>query len=184
GAVVVPVQRMPLPVVPDPAGPPPAGPAPGGDAPAYGPQPLSVRVPPRTPSPAPGASGSGTTHRQPPARDQALQRAAARAGLTGVPVKAVPPGNARPGTTPPKTVQRTNGTGGGGGTATAGTPGIPGIADTPDTAPTETTTPANRITGAELDALARRLIDPVSRLIRADMRRGRERAGRPHDGRR
>ncbi|MYT35373.1 hypothetical protein GTY66_04755 [Streptomyces sp. SID8356] len=175
---------MPLPVVPDPAGPPPAGPAPGGDAPAYGPQPLAVRVPPRTPSPVPGASGSGTTQRQPPAQAQALQRAAARAGLTGVPVKAVPPGNARPGATPPRTVQRTNGTGGVGGTATGGTPGIPGIAGTPDTAPMETTTPANRITGAELDALARRLIDPVSRLIRADMRRGRERAGRPHDGRR
>ncbi|NEE58563.1 hypothetical protein G3M55_80240, partial [Streptomyces sp. SID8455] len=43
---------------------------------------------------------------------------------------------------------------------------------------------ANRISGAEIEELARRLLDPVSRLIRADMRRGRERAGRLHDGRR
>ncbi|MDO0928892.1 hypothetical protein QQY24_27055 [Streptomyces sp. TG1A-8] len=38
--------------------------------------------------------------------------------------------------------------------------------------------------GIDLDDLARRLLDPVSRLLRADLRRGRERAGRPHDGRR
>ncbi|AXI75992.1 hypothetical protein G6W61_13415 [Streptomyces sp. KAI-26] len=158
---------MPLPVVPDPAGPPPAGPAPGGDAPAYGPQPLSVRVPPHTPSPALGANGPGATHRQPPTQAQALQRAAAQAGLTGVPVKAVPPRSARP-----KTIQRSD------------TTDAADITGTSETTTTETTTPANRITGAELDALARRLIDPVSRLIRADMRRGRERAGRPHEGRR
>jgi syndecan 1 len=35
-----------------------------------------------------------------------------------------------------------------------------------------------------LDDLARLLIEPVARLLRADLRRGRERAGRPHDGRR
>ncbi|WP_129261298.1 hypothetical protein [Streptomyces sp. M3] len=38
--------------------------------------------------------------------------------------------------------------------------------------------------GSELDDLARRLIDPVSRLLRAELRRGRERTGRPYDGRR
>ncbi|MFK0096839.1 hypothetical protein [Streptomyces sp. NPDC091040] len=39
---------------------------------------------------------------------------------------------------------------------------------------------------ADLDVedLARRLIDPVARLLRADLRRGRERSGRPYDGRR
>ncbi|MFI7383783.1 hypothetical protein [Streptomyces sp. NPDC049813] len=38
--------------------------------------------------------------------------------------------------------------------------------------------------GADLDELARRLIDPVSRLLRTELRRGRERTGRPADGRR
>ncbi|NEY37042.1 hypothetical protein GTU99_33840, partial [Streptomyces sp. PRKS01-65] len=36
----------------------------------------------------------------------------------------------------------------------------------------------------DLDDLARRLLDPVSRLLRAELRRGRERLGRPHDHRR
>jgi hypothetical protein len=34
------------------------------------------------------------------------------------------------------------------------------------------------------DELARRLFEPVSRLLRADLRHGRERAGRGHDRRR
>ncbi|HEX5495643.1 MAG TPA: hypothetical protein VFX70_13820 [Mycobacteriales bacterium] len=38
--------------------------------------------------------------------------------------------------------------------------------------------------GVELDELARRLLEPVSRLLRADLRQGRERAGHPHDTRR
>ncbi|QHC28296.1 hypothetical protein [Streptomyces sp. HF10] len=38
--------------------------------------------------------------------------------------------------------------------------------------------------GVDLEDLARRLLDPLARLLRADMRRGRERAGRPYDGRR
>jgi syndecan 1 len=38
--------------------------------------------------------------------------------------------------------------------------------------------------GPDLDDLARRLLDPVSRLLRAELRRGRDRTGRPHDGRR
>ncbi|MFI0717848.1 hypothetical protein [Streptomyces sp. NPDC021224] len=37
---------------------------------------------------------------------------------------------------------------------------------------------------AELDDLARRLLEPVSRLLRTELRRGRDRIGRPHDGRR
>jgi syndecan 1 len=36
----------------------------------------------------------------------------------------------------------------------------------------------------DLDDLARRLIEPVARLLRTELRRGRERAGRPHDSRR
>jgi hypothetical protein len=38
--------------------------------------------------------------------------------------------------------------------------------------------------GLELDELARRLIEPVGRLLRAELRQGRERAGRLHDRRR
>jgi hypothetical protein len=36
----------------------------------------------------------------------------------------------------------------------------------------------------DLDELARRLIEPVGRLLRAELRHGRERAGRLHDRRR
>jgi syndecan 1 len=38
--------------------------------------------------------------------------------------------------------------------------------------------------GIDLDALARRLLDPMARLLRTELRRGRERTGRPYDGRR
>ncbi|MCE0445643.1 hypothetical protein LT493_13340 [Streptomyces tricolor] len=38
--------------------------------------------------------------------------------------------------------------------------------------------------GLDLDDLARRLLDPVARLLRAELRRGRDCTGRPHDGRR
>ncbi|MEU9047880.1 MULTISPECIES: hypothetical protein [unclassified Kitasatospora] len=37
---------------------------------------------------------------------------------------------------------------------------------------------------ADLDELARRLVEPVGRLLRTELRRGRERSGRPYDGRR
>jgi syndecan 1 len=37
---------------------------------------------------------------------------------------------------------------------------------------------------SDVDDLARRLAEPVARLLRTELRRGRERAGRPHDGRR
>ncbi|MFD9582443.1 hypothetical protein ACFWBZ_33085, partial [Streptomyces griseus] len=109
---------------------------------------LSVRVPPRAPAQAAGAS-------RPENRAQAVQRAAANAGITGVPVRAAPP---KP--------------------AAGATDAATGSGDTSD-APS-----ANRLSGAEVEELARRLLDPVSRLIRADLRRGRERSGRLHDGRR
>ncbi|MFF9066520.1 hypothetical protein ACF09E_14320 [Streptomyces sp. NPDC014891] len=38
--------------------------------------------------------------------------------------------------------------------------------------------------GLDLDDLARRLLDPMARLLRTELRRGRERSGRPFDGRR
>ncbi|MFD4160436.1 hypothetical protein ACFWRT_08185 [Streptomyces cyaneofuscatus] len=197
GATVVPVQRMPLPVVPDPAGPPPAGPAPGGDAPLAGPPALSVRVPPRPHTPASGPSGTGpspsasaspgvgTTPGRPPTQAQVLQRAAAQAGLTGIPVTAVPPKSTRTGT---RADTQT-------GARRSTQPGVPkpvqraaddtsGFAPTSETPTENAASTASRLSGSEIEELARRLLDPVSRLIRADMRRGRERAGRLHDGRR
>ncbi|MFE0602051.1 hypothetical protein ACFW2T_18980 [Streptomyces sp. NPDC058892] len=67
--------------------------------------------------------------------------------------------------------------------------------DTGRTGPTATATAAARPGGGreaaphgggdlDLDDLARRLLDPVARLLRTELRRGRERAGRPFDGRR
>ncbi|WP_188273133.1 hypothetical protein [Streptomyces sp. CBMA152] len=48
----------------------------------------------------------------------------------------------------------------------------------------QSTVPPQHGDGIDVEDLARRLIDPVARLLRADLRRGRERAGRLHDGRR
>ncbi|MFH9266995.1 hypothetical protein ACH4KN_22505 [Streptomyces sp. NPDC017546] len=137
-----------MPVVPDSAGPPAAGPAPADGVAPGGPPGLSVRVPPRAPAQATGAG-------RPESRAQAVQRAAANAGITGVPVQAAPPKPA------------------------AGAAGAATRSDDASDAP-----PANRLSGTEIEELARRLLDPVSRLIRADLRRGRERSGRLHDGRR
>lgn len=39
-------------------------------------------------------------------------------------------------------------------------------------------------TDPDLDELARRLLDPLGRLLRAELRQGRERTGRLHDRRR
>ncbi|MGW6580252.1 hypothetical protein ACWF76_12770 [Streptomyces globisporus] len=137
-----------MPVVPDSAGPPATGPVTVGGAASGEPPRPSVRVPPRAP-----AQSAGPV--RPETRAQAVQRAAANAGITGVPVQAAP---AKP---------------------AAGAAGaVTGHADASD-AP-----PANRLSGTEIEELARRLLDPVSRLIRADLRRGRERSGRLHDGRR
>ncbi|MFJ4672549.1 hypothetical protein [Kitasatospora purpeofusca] len=79
----------------------------------------------------------------------------------------------------------------------ATTPGTnPGAATTPrSTAPDQRATAADRTGGSPRDAgaqggdldledLARRLLDPVARLLRAELRRGRDRAGRTFDGRR
>ncbi|MBP2324832.1 hypothetical protein JOF56_005217 [Kibdelosporangium banguiense] len=56
------------------------------------------------------------------------------------------------------------------------------------TAPTEPAPVAKAVEsssdGTDLDDLARRLFEPISRLLRADLRQGRERTGRLHDRRR
>ncbi|MFF9349050.1 hypothetical protein [Streptomyces sp. NPDC014734] len=133
-------------MVPDSVGPVATGPADGNGVAPTGPQALSVRVPrPPRPAPAPAArtgESDGTA--------RTVQRAAARAGITGVPVRAAP---VKPSESPGRAA-----------------PPAPAA--------------AARVTAADIEELARRLLDPVSRLIRADMRRGRERAGRLYDGRR
>ncbi|MFD7587623.1 hypothetical protein ACFV84_19640 [Kitasatospora sp. NPDC059811] len=109
-------------------------------------------------------SSSGSSGPARPSTDTArvLQRVAEQAGLHGVPLTAVP---ART----PVTVQTTASSP----PPTAAPPAQPGGGSS--TGPTS---------GADLDELARRLIEPVGRLLRAELRRGRERAGRPYDGRR
>lgn len=170
GAGAVPVQRLAFPVVPESATPATVTPMPesAGSAPS-GPPTLAVRVPQHaqaptrttthapTPTAAPTAAPTAGT-RASRATAEVLQRVAADAGITGVPVRAVPVQRSDP---PART-----------------TPAGP---DAPATGDPAT---ANRVTATDIEELARRLIDPVSRLIRADLRRGRERTGRLYDGRR
>ncbi|MEV5199482.1 hypothetical protein [Streptomyces sp. NPDC053720] len=166
----MPVQRMAFPVVPESAAPATAAPMPesAGSSP-HGPPTLAVRVPqhaPATTRTAPPASGRTATPAAAPAAGarnsrataEVLQRVAADAGITGVPVRAVPAQRSGPP----------------GRTAPAG----------PDTPATGDPATANRVSATDIEELARRLIDPVSRLIRADLRRGRERTGRLYDGHR
>ncbi|MFI9366441.1 hypothetical protein ACIG5E_36110 [Kitasatospora sp. NPDC053057] len=90
-----------------------------------------------------------------------MQRVAEQAGLSGVPMTAVPARR-------PSTVQ----------------------AAPTNAAPTKSSPPAEPAEApggagpADLDELARRLVEPVGRLLRTELRRGRERAGRPYDLRR
>ncbi|MEU8927943.1 hypothetical protein AB0D10_44775 [Kitasatospora sp. NPDC048545] len=106
---------------------------------------------------------------QSPGTARVLQRVAEQAGLTGIPLTAVP---ART----PTTVQAA---------PSVGSPSRGASAPHAGGSPAE---PAGHgaagHTSADLDELARRLIEPVGRLLRTELRRGRERGGRPHDGRR
>ncbi|MFE6505747.1 hypothetical protein [Kitasatospora sp. NPDC057738] len=113
-------------------------------------------------SPAPSAPPS-------PATARLLQRVAEQTGLTGVPMTAVP---ART----PTTVQLA-------GPARTATPGTPPAASTPGKAPAGPGA-ERRADPADLDELARRLVEPVGRLLRTELRRGRERSGKPYDMRR
>ncbi|WP_459650339.1 hypothetical protein [Kitasatospora sp. Ki12] len=89
---------------------------------------------------------------------------AEQAGLTGVPLTAVP---ARA----PVTVQAA---------PSASGPARPASPPQAAGPPAE----AAGIGSGDLDELARRLIEPVGRLLRTELRRGRERGGQPYDGRR
>ncbi|MEW2176340.1 hypothetical protein AB0890_08415 [Streptomyces sp. NPDC005406] len=168
----MPVQRLSMPVVPE-TGAPATGPAPEPGAPSGVPQPLTVRA--SHPAPARlggdrqgGGPGSPTPRIPAPAtRDQALQRAVEAAGLSGVPVRVVQPKSAKSGKS-----------------ARSGQPARSASAPVPTAADAAGAPRANEVNGLDIEELARRLLDPVSRLIRADLRRGRERSGRPYDGRR
>ncbi|GAA1879370.1 hypothetical protein GCM10009753_03250 [Streptantibioticus ferralitis] len=94
-----------------------------------------------------------------------LQRVAEQAGLSGVPLTAVP-SRTRADVAP--VAEGEASAAGSPAEASAGSP----------------TGAAAGVDINEIDELARRLIEPVGRLLRAELRRGRERAGRPYDGRR
>ncbi|MEU8825089.1 hypothetical protein [Streptomyces sp. NPDC048636] len=120
------------------------------------------RTEPRTESRAVGAPGPGPvpgggSSRTAPPVQRDITGTTDAAVPAGVPAKAVPArGRSRSASAPPAPAK--------GGTAQHGeTPQDPGL---------------------DLDDLARRLLDPVSRLLRTELRRGRERMGRPYDGRR
>ncbi|MBN0047609.1 hypothetical protein JS756_26580 [Streptomyces actuosus] len=174
---------------------PPSGtsgpPRPGGTVPVVRPHPLVQRA---------AAGGEAT------ARPQALPVAGPsgaplqdRASAPAVPGPPVPVvrtaavGSAAPGPAvgaAVPVVQRHR-SGAGADAAPAALPaGVPGTAVPAQGRQRQTSAPpapapaATPDAGADLDDLARRLLDPMARLLRADLRRGRERAGRPHDGRR
>lgn len=116
-------------------------------------------VRPRTPAPvvAPVATGPAPPASGPPAVQRDTGGTTTNSGRTN-------PGQSNPGRTDPAPI-------GAGKTAAAGRPegardAVPHGGD------------------LDLDDLARRLLDPVARLLRTELRRGRERAGRPFDGRR
>ncbi|SOB79573.1 hypothetical protein SAMN06272789_0502 [Streptomyces sp. 1331.2] len=112
---------------------------------------------PVPPSPSPSPSLPGTA--------QVLQRVAEQAGLVGVPLTAVP---ART----PTTVQA------------APAPGSPARTTSAHHGDGRPPSEPGGVGLGELDELARRLVEPVGRLLRTELRRGRERSGRPYDGRR
>lgn len=161
----MPVQRFSMPVLPE-TGVPAIGPVPAAAAPP-GPPDLTVRAS----RPAPAGSGEGPG-------------GGARGGGPGGAAPRSPgTGNRAPGPSA-RALQRA--------VAEAGLSGVPvrvvqprSVPGPAPAAPETTGTPArNEAAGPDIEELARRLIDPVSRLIRADVRRGRERSGRPYDGRR
>ncbi|MEU9078361.1 hypothetical protein [Kitasatospora sp. NPDC048538] len=118
---------------------------------------------------ASGAPGPAAGSQPGVAADTArvLQRVAEHAGLTGVPMTAVPAGS--------PVVSRS---------AVPGGPGLPHPGAAAGAQEGSGAQAGGAFGADHLDELARRLIEPVGRLLRAELRRGRERAGRPYDGRR
>ncbi|WP_324786166.1 hypothetical protein [Streptomyces sp. H51] len=128
-----------------------------------------------------------TAPQAPPLSDRPSAAPAPAATVPVVRPRTVAPG---PGpTTGPATPVQRDTTGTGGADLPKGVPGVQ-VKEVPARGQTR---PAARRPGTpqndpgpdlDLDDLARRLLDPVSRLLRTELRRGRERTGRPYDGRR
>ncbi|MFJ6832484.1 hypothetical protein [Streptomyces sp. NPDC091209] len=172
-APVAAVPARPLPVTAPQAPPladrPPAGSAPGGAVPV---------VRPRTVTAAGGTSGTGGTGRtgeaalpvQRDARGRPRSSSAPPTPPTGAPAKEVP----APGRKRSSSVSSA---------APAATASATSSAASGKNAARRTETPQDD-PGLDLDDLARRLLDPMARLLRTELRRGRDRTGRPYDGRR
>ncbi|MEW2371474.1 hypothetical protein AB0940_19245 [Streptomyces sp. NPDC006656] len=152
------------------------GPTSATPVPAPRPDPVVRPAPGPRPATAPGEAPATrlpvTTPQAPP-----LVVQPAPAGPLSQPVPVVRPGAAPPAARPadPPSVRREPARGPGNGTpapAAAAGPPPPGSGG------------SNGGGDLDLDDLARRLLDPVTRLLRTELRRGRERAGRPFDGRR
>ncbi|MFJ3589346.1 hypothetical protein ACIQUY_34235 [Streptomyces sp. NPDC090231] len=159
--------------------------APGGrpvpvrPLPVTAPQALVGR-PPGTPAPARAPAGTVPVVRprstRPTGSAFSVQRDVTGAGDGSVPNGSIPnssvsngsaPKDPLPDAAPAKAESQRSGT-----TPSATGSGAAGHAGSP------------QASGAEMDELARRLLDPVARLLRTELRRGRDRTGRPYDGRR
>ncbi|MFG2907716.1 hypothetical protein ACGF13_21955 [Kitasatospora sp. NPDC048286] len=165
------IQRLPAtshPPQPSPAQPPTLA-SPAGAGWSAGPQPatasasvpvVSWSLPTGQAANAPAVRSTPSARAVPPTPGTArvLQRVAEQNGLAGIPLTAVP---ART----PTTVQRA-----GAAEPPAQAPGGPHAKPSADP--------------SDLDELARRLVEPVGRLLRTELRRGRERSGKPYDMRR
>ncbi|WP_345642320.1 hypothetical protein [Streptomyces tremellae] len=168
-----------VPVVPAPAGAPPRV-----QRASAAPAPRVVRPAPATGGPPTAAPRRALPFTQPqsqlPTAQPSFTPATGSGGAPPAPVAPV----ARPAR---RVVQRDTGSaqGGGSGTGSAATRSTAtSTAGTAVSAGTQTPPAPAGATGADLDDLARRLIDPVSRLLRSELRRGRERTGSPGDRRR
>ncbi|MFB7172540.1 hypothetical protein ACFCYM_17180, partial [Streptomyces sp. NPDC056254] len=128
-------------------------------------------TPPLGVQPAPAAPVAGSV---PVVRPRSSAPAASPQATVPVP---------RPPTAPPPPVQRDTGGGRTGSGPLGPARAHPGgtTAGQPDGARDAAASGGGDL---DLDDLARRLLDPVARLLRTELRRGRERAGRPFDGRR
>ncbi|MFI6090567.1 hypothetical protein [Streptomyces sp. NPDC051218] len=109
----------------------------------------------------------------------AVVTAPAAPPAVGLPPRTSGPGDQPATGKPPPAIQRTS---------TNNTPAPSQQAGPPPASGPQSTTPAaahrEREQAVDTDELARRLLGPLSRMLRADLRQGRERAGRLYDGRR
>ncbi|MTE17750.1 hypothetical protein F0L17_01100 [Streptomyces sp. TRM43335] len=123
-------------------------------------------VRPRSGAPGPGPAANGGAGRAAPPIQRDSAGTGGAAVSTGAPAKEVPVRDRT------RSVSASSGPASSGPASPAPGRGAARYAETPQDP------------GLDLDDLARRLLDPMARLLRTELRRGRERTGRPHDGRR